>query len=624
MSEPTITDNPPARRSTTRRWLALGAVVLVPLAIAGLFVGALGGADQRLDTIPAAIVNEDSLVTQTAADGSTTQILAGRQIVTELTGPDSTGFDWQITNAQDAADKLASGQVYAVLTIPKDFSKSIVSLQSDDPVKASFSIQTDDAHGYVGAAVSGIVASSLETTLGSQITEQYIAGLFSGYSTLGSSLSKAADGATQIADGTATLSDGLGSLSDGATTAATGSKKYTAGVTQYTDGVGAISDGLAALSTGAGQLDGISTGVSQYTGTVSDLTSALKQINASVQAGKALDPGLAGIAPALQQVTDGYAALSSGGTTLATSTASGIDGVQSGIAQSAAGARRLDAGSSALVSGAKQLTSGFTSLADGAAQSQDGATKLASAGTSLADGLSTAAAQVPSSSDAQATEKAKVIASPVTHTATTDHEVTDISQILTGFLEPLGLWIGALAVFLVLPALSRRVLATSASGRRVVWATVARAGVASLGQAALLVVLLHTVAGVDPAKLPLTIAFSIVMALSFTAFHHFLSVAFGRAGLVASLVLLAVQLTATGGLYPIQLVAAPFQAISPFLPLTYGVSGMQAIITGGSLTPLAVASAVLVLFGVASYLLTRLVIRRRRRAIAAGLLPATA
>ncbi|OUD81233.1 hypothetical protein BC477_19500 [Clavibacter michiganensis subsp. michiganensis] len=71
-------------------------------------------------------------------------------------------------------------------------------------------------------------------------------------------------------------------------------------------------------------------------------------------------------------------------------------------------------------------------------------------------------------------------------------------------------------------------------------------------------------------------------AAAFTAIHYLLRQAFGRAGLVASLILLAIQAAAMGGVIPLQLVAAPFQAISPFLPLTYAASGMQAIIAGGA------------------------------------------
>jgi putative membrane protein len=101
--------------------------------------------------------------------------------------------------------------------------------------------------------------------------------------------------------------------------------------------------------------------------------------------------------------------------------------------------------------------------------------------------------------------------------------------------------------------------------------------------------------------------------------HAFLTAAFGRAGLLISLVFVALQLAATGGLYPIEVVSAPFQAISPFLPLTWAVQGMQAIVSGVGGGVVAGAASVLVLFGLAGVLLTWAVVARRRGIRSTGL-----
>ena len=113
------------------------------------------------------------------------------------------------------------------------------------------------------------------------------------------------------------------------------------------------------------------------------------------------------------------------------------------------------------------------------------------------------------------------------------------------------------------------------------FSALARASAITVAQALLLVGLLHLSLGVSWSALPATLGFSILTALAFTAFHYLLTIGLGKAGLVVSLFVLAVQVTSTGGLYPIQLLAAPFQWISPLLPLTYGVQGMQGIIAGG-------------------------------------------
>ncbi len=83
------------------------------------------------------------------------------------------------------------------------------------------------------------------------------------------------------------------------------------------------------------------------------------------------------------------------------------------------------------------------------------------------------------------------------------------------------------------------------------------------------------------------------------------------------------QITSTGGLYPIQVLAKPFQIISPFLPLTYGVRGMESIISNSGAGTAIGAAVALVAFGAGSLLIALVAVRRVRRARALGLVPAT-
>ena len=573
-----ITSDPAARRQKRLRWAALGAVVLVPLAFAGLFVGALSQSDSALDHIPAAVVNEDTLVNRTLPDGTEQPVFAGRQLVTELTGA-SEGFDWVITNADDAEDALAAGEVYAILTVPSNFSSSILSISTDQPEQADVSIRTDDSHSYLTGAVAQVVGQSMVSTFGNAITAQYIGGLTAGLGDVGVSLQTAADGASQLGDGASTLSSGLGS---------------------YTGGVSSLSSGLGRLNTGASKLTQLSGGIANYTSGVSQLSSGLTQLNTGLQANAFVSPQEKA---ALQQIVDGLKGASSGGAELSAQTSSAISGLQGGIRQSATGASQLAANGPALVDGASQLASGADELATG-----------------LSDG----AAQVPAFDAEQSASAAEIASDPVTLSVSTDNEVSDVGQAIATFFVPLGLWIGALAVFLVLRPISRRALASTANNGRLVSSALLRAGAVTAAQAVLLVALMHLSLGVSWAYLPATAGFALVTAFAFTAFHYLLTVGLGRAGLVVSLFVLAVQVTSTGGIYPIQVLASPFQAVSPFLPLTYGVSGMQGIIAGGSPATVVTAAVALALFGVVSVILSLLAIRRTRRAGAIGLLPAAA
>ncbi|MCU1543935.1 MAG: hypothetical protein JWM50_1800 [Microbacteriaceae bacterium] len=613
--------NPVAARRRLARWGALGAVVLVPLAFVGLFVAAASQADDALERIPAAIVNNDSLQTTTGADGTEQNVFAGRQLVTELTGSGSAGFDWTITNADDAEKALESGEVYAIVTVPDDFSTSVMSIQGDDPVKAGISVTTDDSHSYLTGSVLQVVGQTMVDTFGQQVTQQYIAGLYSGLGSLGTSLGTAADGAAQLGTGATGLADGATKLGAGASELGSGAGQLGSGLQKYTSGVSSLSSGLAQLNSGASQLSGLTSGIARYTSGVNQLADGFSQLNAALQA----DPTLA--QPYKDQLNAfgaGLGQTAAGGAALNQQASSAVSGIQGGIASSARGAATLSANGPALVSGVNGLASGANGLATGAAGLSDGATQLATGAGTLSTGLSDGAAMIPSHEGGASAKAAEVASDPVTLTVKTENAVTDIGQVIATFFVPLGLWIGALAVFLVLRPFSRRALASSAVDGRLVVSALARASVVTGAQAVLLVVLLHVAIGVDWSLLPATLLFSLLTAVSFTAFHHLLTVVFGRAGLVVSLFLLAVQITATGGLYPIQVLSQPFQVVSPFLPLTHGVSGMQAIISGGAVGPVIAAAAALAIFGLLSALLALVAIRRSRSARSLGLAASTA
>lgn len=555
------------------RWTGLAAVVLVPLAFAGLFVGAVGQGDKALDSIPVAIVNDDTLQKTTAADGTEQNVFAGRQLVTELTG--SKGFDWTITNKKDAAAALKSGEVYAILTVPSNFSSSILSLSSDDPQKADISIRTDDAHSYLTGSVAQVVGQTMADTFGNAITAQYIGGIYSSLGELGTSLGTAADGAAQLSNGATQLSSGI---------------------SQYTDGVGSLSYGLSQLDDQTAQLGELGSGIGSYTDGVSQVSSGLS----------ALAPYMTGATPEMtaqfNALVQGLAGAAANGGALK-SGASGLGALHDGISQTADGAYQLAQNGPALV---------------------DGANGLASGATGLATGLQTGADQIPATDADAAASSAKIAADPVGLSVSTDNPVSKVGQVVATFFVPLGLWIGALAVFLVLRPVTRRALTSTARNGRLVAAAIARASAVTAAQAVLLTALLHGALGVSWGLLPATLGFSLLTALAFTAFHYLLTIGLGRAGLVVSLFLLAVQVTSTGGIYPIQLLSEPFQVVSPFLPLTYAVSGMQGILSGGDPGSVVVSALTLLAFGAVSILLALVAIRRTRRASALGLIPAPA
>lgn len=611
-----VTVSPPRRRWV--RQLILLAVVLVPLAFAGLFAGAVAPADRGTAGIPAAIVNDDEMVTNVSEDGTEEFILAGRQLVTELTGDDDSGVSWTITNADAAEEALANGEVYAVVTVPSNFSRSIVSLSGDDPQRASLSIRTDDSHTYLTGSIAQVVGDGLVSAFGRTVTEQVIAGLYAGMGDLGEALGTAASGASELSSGAGELSSGLSELTRGAASAESGARSLAGGVEDYVGGVSQLAGGLRGFESQINALDAEQVGVAPYTAGVSQLSAAL---DAAV-AGLAASPGDPDRLLLVQSLTTQLQQTAANGPAVVGGVNSAFAQLAAGAGQSAAGAEQLAASGGKLEQGASGLASGLSQLESGASSATEGAGAISEGAEELASGLQSGADQVPEMTQQETEQAADVAAEPVALEVQRDNEVSDLRQVIVTLLVPLGLWIGALAVFLVLRAVTRRTLSSTAAGGRIVLSSFLRAAAISAAQAMLLVGLLHLALGVSFTLLPASILFSLVMALSFTAFHYLLTVALGRDGLVLSLLLLAFQVVSTGGLYPIQLVAAPFQVVSPYLPLTHGVAGMQAIIAGSGAGTAVLAALALAAFGLVSLLLARVAIVRVRRAAALGLAPA--
>ncbi|GAA1689803.1 hypothetical protein GCM10009792_07330 [Microcella alkalica] len=626
MSTPIPDPDSRRRPSGARRWAGIIAAVMVPLGLVGAALAAVGDADDALDRIPAAVVNADELVTTTGPDGEEQPVFAGRQLVTELTGPDASGFDWRAMSAEQAAADLASGEVLAVLTIPEGFSRSLLTVGSPDQELAELVIETDDAHSYLAGTIVQAVGSSLATQIGDTVTGQYLAGLQSGLGELGSALGDASEGAEQLGDGVgevgagvASLGDGIAALGSGADASAAGARDFAAGLEQYTGGVASLSTGLAQLDQGAAGLDQLATAVASADAAASFAAGQLAALVPAVQASSLADAEKQAFIAALTQ-----AQIAAGTTTAVAPQIKGaVDGIQGGIAESAVGAAALAGGGPALVQGADALADGLGALGSGAAEASAGAGELAAGADALAAGadalaagLADGAAQVPESGDAE------LASSPVAVESTRANAVDGLGGVLAGTLVPVGLWLGALATMIVVRPAASGVVGTAASAGAILRRVLGRASLLAVAQAVLVTALLHTAGGVDLALAPAVLALTALIALALTALHAALVLGLGRAGLVVSILMLGVQLVAIGGLIPVVALAEPFPTLSAVLPLSYAVDGLQALLAGGDGARIAGAVGAMLVVGVLSLVVARVAVgRARRRSALAGFAP---
>jgi len=128
----------------------------------------------------------------------------------------------------------------------------------------------------------------------------------------------------------------------------------------------------------------------------------------------------------------------------------------------------------------------------------------------------------------------------------------------------------------------------------------------------LLLVIAWVGLGLDPVNVAGSFAVVLLAAACFTAIAHLLRTWLGVVGSAITLVLLMVQLTSAGGLYPVETLPAPFRAIHHFIPMTYLIDALRITFAGGPTDHLWRDVAVLAGFTVVAVGVCVWVVHRRR------------
>ncbi|GAA4682950.1 YhgE/Pip domain-containing protein [Streptomyces chumphonensis] len=276
------------------------------------------------------------------------------------------------------------------------------------------------------------------------------------------------------------------------------------------------------------------------------------------------------------------------------------------------GTEELHSGLTRAAGGAGALESGLIELSDGADLLDGGMVNLADGSLRLAEGLHDGVEQIPDHSAQERADRSAVMADPVRLTSRGLHEAPNYGTGFAPYFVPLALWVGAMVAYMLMPALSRRALAAGAPALRTAlasWLPVAAIGAV---QASVLLAVLHWAPGLglQMARPAGTLGFLLLVAACFTAIVQWLNARFGPAGRILVLVLLMLQLTSAGGTYPVQTSPDFFNAVHPYLPMTYVVAGLRHLITGGPLGPVWEGCAVLLAFTVAALAATAWTARR--------------
>ncbi|GAB6511164.1 YhgE/Pip family protein [Bacillus cereus] len=355
--------------------------------------------------------------------------------------------------------------------------------------------------------------------------------------------------------------------SEGVKTLADGIEKLTNAQNEFVSKFYGFGEGLDNAKIGADKLkDGsvqLIDGVTQLQSGSGKVTAGLGQLSAGVNQ----------LVDGSSKVTGGLGTLSAG----ANQMSGGITQLVDGSSQVTTGLGTLNGGLNQMSTGSTQLIDGVNKLADGSEKVTDGLVKVNDGSGELAEKLGEGAEKT---GEVKGTDKTyDMFASPVKVKTEKIAEVPNYGTGFTPYFLSLGLFVGALLLSIVYPL--RDTVGVPKSGFS--W-FISKFGVLlSVGiiQAIVADVILLFGLGVEVQSIPYFILFSIITSLAFIALIQCLVTAFGDAGRFIAIITLIMQLTTSAGTFPLELIPKFLQPFNAWLPMTYSVSGLKAVVSSG-------------------------------------------
>ncbi|MER7082441.1 putative membrane protein [Saccharopolyspora kobensis] len=619
-------------RGPLRRLVPL-VLVLVPLLYGSLYLWSNWDPYGKLGQVPVAVVNSDLPV-----DSRGEHINAGEQFVQQIKATDT--FDWHFVDAADARRGLAEGTYYFTIEVPSDFSARLATAADRNPERAALHIVKNDANGFIVGIMADTVKTELQNQINAAAHATYARALYGELDQARQKLQLASEASKQLVEGTELSKQGTAALTTGLNGVRDGTGEITRGVQSIADASAQLDQQLRAITDfTAERLPGAVNALVNASNVAVNSLSAIKTttgfLNQRAAEGRAAVEELGEKHPDIAQdsvyqraldisrkladssaTADGDAqkalATAQDANRQALALQNNLGPLQNQVRAITAPADTLRAGTAELAGGGLGITNGLNTLAASSGVLHTGAGQLNDGARSLQGLVDDTLGKIPPTNPTEVAQAADVLGSPTEIHVENINPAHVYGRGLAPFFFAIALWVFGLFAYLLLKPVNQRAMADRVNA----W-TIALAGflpAAALGVLGGLV--LYAVVdfglGLDPVHLWWTLGLVSLAALAFVAIDHFLRTALGAVGDLLSLVLLIIQLTASGGLYPMETAPAPFQAVHPFLPMSYLVDGLRVTISGGEVQHLLEDAVVLGGFLVVFLLLTTLVVQKQR------------
>ncbi|WP_270839252.1 YhgE/Pip domain-containing protein [Peptacetobacter hiranonis] len=470
---------------------------------------------------------------------------------------------------------------------------------SSSDIKAAYNSDTDaHAEAAVSAAESSgvelteeqksAIRSAVKNSGGETLSEA--SNISSGTSNSGSVDSSVTDALKNAQRNLNAVSEGLGALNGSSSNSLTGlselqktTKQLKARSDTATPGIISSINGLYTIGASAAPgSEKLANGTSQLATNMPVLSSSIKALsNGSAQLVNGTGQ-LAANAPLLnsgaQQVANGGKELSAAVPTLS----SGISRLSSGSAALAGGTSKLAANGPKLTSGAGQLKNGALRISSGSGQLAAGSNKLDNALHQVKDGLVTLTDSLKSGADKikdtnTGDSAANAIARPVKTSHTDVDKVPNNGTAMAPYMLSVALFIAPITINMLYDTFNPKKKPSSGIAW---WASkMSVLGLVAVLSASIVFFALTGLLGLKPLYPAKTLAFLMLTSLTFTSLVTLFNLLLGKIGAFLMLIFMILQLGGSAGTYAIQLSNDFFMGISPYLPMTYTVSGLRQLIS---------------------------------------------
>lgn len=541
--------------------IVLVAIIILPSLYALLNIQACWNPYENTNEVQFAIANLDK---GTTYDGE--KINIGTRLVDAL--KNNTKFDWVFVSEKELRNGVHDGKYYAGIVIPENLSENVISITSDNPKTAKLDYIVNIKANPVASKLTDSAANSVYRTMNAKIVEFIDV---AAYGKLGDLQSSLASGSTQ-------LSSGANQLSNGASEVSSGADEVSSGASKVSDGVSKVKSGASDVNTGASKVKSGSQSISEGSSKVSSSADEIKSGSSQVQQGASalesqVNPtvlpspvrevveGSINLANSSSKLAGGSNELAEGSVKLANSSTK----LANGAGDVASGADRVANGASDVADGSNELAQGALSLAAG---SELLSSKAAQALFSAASALSTASGSLSDVTGINETLLGDYIYSPVELNRDEVFPTSNYGSSVAPFYIVLSMWVGAvITCVMIKPGTST---GTKYSPLEMYFGKLALFIIMSLLQAAVTIGGLF-ILGIDILN-PLMFIFSAsLVSVTFMVLMYSLISALGQVGKGIGVVLLVLQISGTGGIYPIEIMDHFFQEIYPFLPMTYAI-----------------------------------------------------